>query len=117
MNRPESHPRTQQRAAHHETDTPAGAAAQALVLHPHDNVATALCALDAASRVRARGAGSADVDVTLREPIALCHKFALRAIARDAVVVKYGEAIGRATRAIEAGEHVHTHNLVSARAR
>ena len=49
--------------------------------------------------------------------MALCHKFALRAIAQGEVVVKYGEAIGRATRAIDVGEHVHTHNLMSARAR
>ena len=118
MNQPES-PSTAPHMAHrHATDAPpAGAAAQALALHAHDNVATALCALDAGSQVRARGAGAAEVHVTLREPIALCHKFALRPIARDEVVVKYGEAIGRATRAIEAGEHVHTHNLVSARAR
>ncbi len=105
------------RDAQPHTDAPAGAAAQALVLHARDNVATALRALDAGGQVRAHGAGSADAHVTLREPIALCHKFALRAIAPDEVVVKYGEAIGRATRAIEAGEHVHTHNLVSARAR
>lgn len=96
---------------------PAAIAVQALVLHAHDNVATALQALDAGARVRAHGAGSPETTVALREPIALCHKFALRAIARDEVVIKYGEAIGRATRAIEAGEHVHTHNLVSARAR
>ena len=111
MNRPDPpHP------AQSHTDAPAGDAAQALVLHAHDNVATALRALDAGSQVRVHGAEAADTRVTLREPMALCHKFALRAIARGEVVVKYGEAIGRATRAIEVGEHVHTHNLVSGRA-
>jgi len=53
----------------------------------------------------------------LREPIALCHKFALRDIAAGEPIIKYGESIGRATRAIRAGEHVHVHNLVSARGR
>jgi hypothetical protein len=52
----------------------------------------------------------------LRDPIGLCHKFALHAIARGALVHKYGEAIGQATRDIRAGEHVHTHNLKSRRA-
>lgn len=93
---------------------PPGEAARALALHPQDNVATALCALPAHARVQAQGCAAT---VELREPIALCHKFALRAIAKGEVVVKYGESIGHATRAIEAGEHVHTHNLVSARAR
>jgi altronate dehydratase len=52
----------------------------------------------------------------LRDPIGLCHKFALHAIARGALVHKYGEAIGHATCDIQAGEHVHTHNLKSNRA-
>jgi altronate dehydratase len=89
-------------------------AARALVMQPGDNVATALCALDTHDCVQAQGAVA---PVTLREPIALCHKFALRAIAQGEAVVKYGEPIGRATRAIAAGDHVHIHNLTSARAR
>ena len=39
------------------------------------------------------------------------HKIALRDIAADAAVTKYGETIGIATEAIVAGAHVHTHNL------
>jgi len=56
------------------------------------------------------------VGIMLREPIAMCHKFALRDIAAGETVVRYGESIGRATCAIAAGAHVHIHNLVSARA-
>ena len=98
------------------TDTPATPEARALVLQTRDNVATALFALDAGTRVHAHGAGSTATPVVLRETIALCHKFALQAIAQGEQVVKYGEVIGLATRNIAAGEHVHTHNLVSARA-
>jgi altronate hydrolase len=43
------------------------------------------------------------------------HKVALRAIAVDEDVIKYGEPIGHATVPITAGEHVHTHNLVGNR--
>ncbi|VFS54652.1 Uncharacterised protein [Leminorella grimontii] len=32
-------------------------------------------------------------------------------------VYKYGESIGRATQAIELGEHVHVHNVESERGR
>ena len=41
------------------------------------------------------------------------HKYALRNIAKDAYVIKYGEIIGRATQDIQAGEWVHTHNVKS----
>lgn len=44
------------------------------------------------------------------------HKVALVDLAAGAPVVKYGQAIGVATVAIGAGDHVHTHNLRSGRA-
>ena len=40
------------------------------------------------------------------------HKAALRAISQGEPVIKYGVAIGRATRDIGTGEHVHVHNCV-----
>src|SRR5690606_30720295 len=40
------------------------------------------------------------------------HKVAVRAIAAGEAVVKYAQAIGRATCAIAPGAHVHSHNLV-----
>ena len=39
------------------------------------------------------------------------HKVALAAIAAGEPVLRYGQIIGFATRPIERGEHVHTHNL------
>jgi altronate dehydratase small subunit len=47
------------------------------------------------------------------QPVPAGHKVALRAIAADEPVVKYGAVIGMATRAIAAGEHVHLHNCRS----
>ncbi|HEU4627068.1 MAG TPA: altronate dehydratase family protein [Steroidobacteraceae bacterium] len=49
--------------------------------------------------------------VVTRAPIACGHKVALRDIAAGESVRKYGWPIGRALRAIAAGEHVHTANL------
>src|SRR5690606_24890464 len=40
------------------------------------------------------------------------HKVAIKPIKAGSPVVKYCQAIGRATRDIAAGEHVHQHNLV-----
>ena len=88
----------------------------ALVLHAADNVATALRALAAGETVRVRGGGH-DLQIALRQAVPLCHNLALADIALGAVVTKYGESIGEASRHIAPGEHVHVHNLVSARAR
>ena len=88
----------------------------ALVLHPDDTVATALRPLPAGHTLHLTAVpGHTPLTLTLPEPVALCHKFALRDIAEGEVVTKYGQVIGRASRAIGAGAHVHVHNLRSGR--
>ena len=60
-----------------------------------------------------------ELDRTLKiragQAIPLGHKIALRNIAKGEEIVKYDCPIGRASRDIKAGEHVHTHNLKTAR--
>lgn len=87
-----------------------GAAPRALVLDPADNVAVAVVALRAGETVDLDGSA-----VELREDIRFGHKFALRPLARGEQVLKYHEVIGLASAAIGAGEHVHVHNVESAR--
>lgn len=84
----------------------------ALVISDRDNVATALEPLDTGRRVDAGGRA-----VVALEPIPSGHKIALVDIALGGSIVKYGSAIGTATAAIQAGAHVHTHNLSSSRGR
>lgn len=81
----------------------------ALRIHAHDSVATALGDIAAGARVTI---GGNVIDV--REPIPGGHKLAVVAIAAGAPVIKFGFPIGIATRAIAAGEHVHSHNLETA---
>ncbi|MBR0551263.1 UxaA family hydrolase [Stakelama marina] len=73
---------------------------------PRDDVATALHDLAAGATIAVGG-----VEVTLRGGVGQGHKVALRSIAKGEQVIKYGWPIGVATQAIEAGEHVHTHNV------
>ena len=87
-----------------------------LVLHPSDNVATALVDLDAGQSVTADHAAGT-VTVCAQEPIAFGHKLALVSLAAGAPVYKYGEVIGVASAAIPAGAHVHVHNVESQRGR
>ena len=87
-----------------------------LVLHPSDNVATALVDLDVGQTVTAaHQAGT--VTVRAQEPIAFGHKLALVPLAAGAPVYKYGEVIGVAAADIPAGAHVHVHNVESQRGR
>ncbi len=79
---------------------------QAIQIHPADNVAVALMALPAGTRVQLAGES-----LTLTGDIPAGHKFAVRAIPAGGRVIKYGQPIGEAVAAIGAGAHVHTHNL------
>ncbi|NOX56189.1 MAG: UxaA family hydrolase [Planctomycetes bacterium] len=58
-------------------------------------------------------------DKTIRtkaaQDIPLGHKIALVDIPKGQPVIKYGESIGVATKPIKKGQHVHTHNLKTAR--
>jgi hypothetical protein len=80
-------------------------------LHAMDNVAVALVRLNAGERVEA----DMDAPTVIRDPIPPGHKFALMPVAAGEPVVKYGEVIGILTSGVGPGDHVHVHNLVSAR--
>jgi altronate hydrolase len=73
-------------------------------LHVNDNVLVAR---------RALGLGESlpEFGLRLRAQVPAGHKIAARRIDAGESVKKYDTVIGRATRTIEAGEHVHTHNL------
>lgn len=59
--------------------------------------------------------GSGRVKLTIREKVPLGHKIALRHIKKGEKVVEYGEVIGAATKEVQKGGHVHTHNLKTLR--
>ncbi|MQA04647.1 MAG: D-galactarate dehydratase [Streptosporangiales bacterium] len=87
------------------------------VAHPDDTVATVFG--DPLTRgeqltVRVR---DEERDLVSRAEIARGHKVALRAMATGERVIKYGHAIGVASRPIAVGEHVHVHNVESERGR
>lgn len=88
---------------------------RALVLHPQDNVATLLDAGHAGEACALQGEASGCV--TLLDNVSFGHKVCIADTPLGAQVVKYGLVIGRATRAIRAGEHAHVHNVDSARGR
>ncbi len=75
-------------------------------LHPADNIVIAKTSLQANTRLIATGP-----DLVVRQTIPSGHKLAIASIAPGEVVRRYGQIIGFATRSIESGDHVHSHNL------
>ncbi|MCL3779728.1 altronate dehydratase [Prolixibacteraceae bacterium JC049] len=71
-----------------------------------DNVVVALRNLKAETTLDINGQ-----NVTLQQDVARGHKVAITAIEQDSDIIKYGFPIGHATQPIEAGDHIHTHNL------
>ena len=88
---------------------------RAIVLNPGDNVATLIDGGSAGAACTLQGEATHALELTTDIPFG--HKVSTRDIAAGAPVVKYGQVIGRASRVITAGEHVHTHNVDAARGR
>lgn len=59
--------------------------------------------------------GPATLSVQLTEAIPLGHKLALTDITSGQEVIEYGQRVGLATKDIRRGDHVHVHNVRSAR--
>jgi len=78
-----------------------------LRLREGDDVVVALRDLQSGTVLAADG-GSL---LTVSQSVPRGHKLAVRAVPAGAPVLKYGQQIGVATRDIEPGHHVHSHNL------
>lgn len=82
--------------------------ARLVLLSPADNCLIACTHLAAGTAVRLEGG-----TVALAKDIGLGHKLARHAIAAGQKVRKYDAVIGSLRTAVEAGAHIHTHNLDS----
>jgi altronate dehydratase small subunit len=91
-------------------------AKRALIMHPSDNVATAVEEIQAGEEV-AVPVGQSVISIGALEVIPFGFKIALQEIPRGEVIRKYGETIGMAGVPIAKGAMVHVHNLEGTRAR
>ncbi|MBW1666651.1 MAG: UxaA family hydrolase [Deltaproteobacteria bacterium] len=89
---------------------------KAIVMDEKDNVATLLADADKGDVIQVK-TGAKETEIKVQEKIQFGHKFALKEIKSGQDVVKYGEIIGRATKDIPNGHHVHIHNVESLRGR
>ncbi len=82
-------------------------------IDPRDNVVTVMeeaASGDEIHYVTAEGSRQ----IATREAVPMGHKIALRDLAIGEPIVKYRQTIGTASKVIEQGRHVHTHNVQSA---
>jgi (2R)-sulfolactate sulfo-lyase subunit alpha len=81
---------------------------------PGDSVGVATRDLGSGQRAVGRYVDEKDGDdltIEMAEDVPLGHKISLVPISKAEEVIEYGVAIGVATADIEAGKHVHVHNL------
>lgn len=82
--------------------------AKLLRLHPQDNIVVATAPIEAHSVLKLDR-----VKIEIVSNVPMAGKVATRPIAEGEKIIKFGQSIGHATRNIEPGEWVHTHNLAS----
>jgi altronate dehydratase small subunit len=87
-----------------------------LVMAGNDNVATCMTEMKPGD-IAEVAVGTEKKRIVLVDAIPYGHKLALFHLDPGDVIVKYGNVIGKASRCIEAGQHVHVHNVESIRAR
>jgi altronate dehydratase small subunit len=85
-----------------------------LLLNPKDNVGVALMDLQSGTELNLQ-ANRQVVSVKLVEPITYQHKFSIVHIDSGGKIIKFGEVIGKATKDIKPGQHVHMHNMIGLR--
>ncbi|MFD0695266.1 UxaA family hydrolase [Paenibacillus sp. GCM10027628] len=95
---------------------PIEAGASALVMDARDHVATAINDLQAGDHITYLKDDQA-IELVLLDPVPFGHKIAIENIPAGTEIRKYGEVIGRTTTAIQAGQHVHVHNVEGIRGR
>lgn len=91
---------------------------RAMVIDPKDNVANLIGPGKKGEKVSCTVEGKAGTTtVELLDDIPSNHKLAFADIKAGETIVKYGLSIGKASKAIRRGQHVHAHNIESNRGR
>ena len=88
-----------------------------ILLHePQDDVGVAVMDLKKGATIGALTLeGKAAGKVKLISNVPLGHKVAMRNLAKEQPVLKYGRPVGKAVQPISRGAHVHTHNVKTLR--
>ena len=56
-----------------------------------------------------------DLVIEAKSDIPIGHKLAIKPLAKDSTVIKYGVDIGKVVAPVQVGEHAHVHNIKTKR--
>ena len=90
---------------------------KAIVIKEKDNLANLIGPEKKGQTVSCNIEDKSTQTVELLDDIPSNHKFAFVDISKDDAIFKYAQNMGRASRDIKKGEHVHIHNIESNRGR
>jgi len=79
-----------------------------IIMHIEDNCATALEGISKDAEIEINGNR-----IKINQNIDVGHKIALKDFKKGDLIKKYGEIIGIAIKDINAGDWIHTHNIIS----
>ena len=82
-----------------------------MIMNDKDNVGVCLRDLKLGDTVSIMK-GNTDTKLNVSDEIPRGHKIAIVDIKTGETIIKYGEVIGKASKDIAAGTHVHVHNVV-----
>jgi altronate dehydratase len=89
-------------------------AKKAIIMAVADSVAIAIDNLVPGDKVRIRSLLQEIVgELEVSDSVPYGHKLSVKPLVKGSEVIKNGEVIGVASQAIDRGEHVHIHNIVS----
>lgn len=86
---------------------------KALKMHDKDNVATVLDDIKKGEEVSITFDGISQNIIVANQDIDCYHKVSIKDTKCNEEVIKYGEIIGKASKAINIGDHVHINNIES----
>lgn len=82
-----------------------------MLIDSQDNVGIAIYSIAKESLISYCFENKNSISLTAMENIPIYHKFAVRFIPKNDLIIKYGQPIGRAAVDILPGQHVHIHNV------
>jgi len=82
-----------------------------MILNEKDNIAVAMESVESEGTIELTNGNT----IKSIDKINFAHKVAILPISKGDKVIKYGEVIGLATEDIAVGQHVHVHNIYTAR--
>jgi len=86
----------------------------AILLNPNDSVVIVTQEVSKGEVISYKDVEGNTVNLQVVMDIPCYHKVAIKDIQKGQNILKYGEIIGKASKDIRRGEHVHEHNLESA---